>query len=423
MKEIVTLLQNRNFVHLWVSQIISQIVINTLSFLMLIYLFEKTGSTIATSFVWLAYALPAILFGPIAAVTADLVDKRKALVLTLIVQAITVSVYAFLFQRYIYMAYAIVFIYSLANQFYIPSEAATIPLLVKQKILPFANSLFFVTVQLGLAVGFLLAGVSYEYLGLGKSLILSAAFLFLAASSVSLLPKLAALEHVPKDFAGGVGKFFSELLEGYQFIKDTKRILMPFFLLIGLQVALSIIVVTMPAMAEDVVRVRASLAGVAIVVPGALGALVASILVPRAISEGVTRKKVIEISLFCLSVALVLLGFAVLRLPFWLGRTLAVACFFVAGASYVGSLIPTLTHLQLSTPKDKLGRVFGSIWFITTAATVLPVIFSATITEVFGVSLTVALLGLMGFVVLLMAQVQSPSVFQAKIKLLGKRTK
>ena len=89
------------------------------------------------------------------------------------------------------------------------------------------------TVQLGLAVGFLLAGVSYEYLGLGKSLILSAAFLFLAASSVSLLPKLAALEHVPKDFAGGVGKFFSELLEGYQFIKDTKRILMPFFLLIA----------------------------------------------------------------------------------------------------------------------------------------------------------------------------------------------
>jgi len=246
MKEIVTLLGNRKFTHLWVSQIISQVVVNTLSFLMLIYLFEKTGSTIATSLVWLAYALPAIIFGPIASVTADLVDKRRALVVTLLLQAVIISVYSLLYSRFIYLAYGIVFIYSLANQFYIPAEAASIPILVKKKILPFANSLFFVTVQLSLAFGFLLAGISYEYLGLRSSLVLSSLLLLVAVSSVSLLPKLPPLEHIPRDFAGGIVKFFQELLEGYQFIKDTRRVFLPFFILIGLQVALSVVLVTIP---------------------------------------------------------------------------------------------------------------------------------------------------------------------------------
>ncbi|OGM33225.1 hypothetical protein A2803_00015 [Candidatus Woesebacteria bacterium RIFCSPHIGHO2_01_FULL_44_21] len=398
MKEIVTLLGNRKFTHLWVSQIISQVVVNTLSFLMLIYLFEKTGSTIATSLVWLAYALPAIIFGPIASVTADLVDKRRALVVTLLLQAVIISVYSLLYSRFIYLAYGIVFIYSLANQFYIPAEAASIPILVKKKILPFANSLFFVTVQLSLAFGFLLAGISYEYLGLRSSLVLSSLLLLVAVSSVSLLPKLPPLEHIPRDFAGGIVKFFQELLEGYQFIKDTRRVFLPFFILIGLQVALSVVLVTIPALAENIVRVRPSLAGITIVFPGAVGALIATMVVSKAISHGFPRRRVIEISLFSLSLVLVLLGVVAPILPFWLGRTLSVVCFFIAGASYVGSLIPTLTHLQLATPKDKLGRVFGSIWFITTAATVLPVIFSATITEVFGVALTMTMLGVVGLI-------------------------
>lgn len=423
MNEVITLLKNRNFVHLWVSQVISQIVVNTLSFLMLIYLFERTGSTIATSLVWVAYALPAIIFGPIAAVTADIVDKRRALLFTLVVQAVIVVFYAFLYARFVYLAYGIVFLYSLTNQFYIPSEAAAIPILVKKKNLPFANSLFFVTVQTGLAFGFLLAGLTYEYLGLGSSLILSSALLLVAASSVGLLPRLRPFEEIPKDLAGGVARFFAELLEGYKFIKDTRRVFLPFTLLIGLQVALSVIVVTMPILAQDLVRVRPSLAGITIVVPAALGALIATTVVSKAISRGVPRKRVIELSLFSLSIVLILLGSVVPNLFFWLGRTLAVVCFFVAGAAYVGSLIPTLTHLQIATPKDKLGRVFGSIWFITTAATVMPVLFSATITEVFGVGLTTTLLGLSGLVIFFTAEVYVPGAFQARIKNFIRRTR
>lgn len=415
MKDIVILLKNKNFFHLWVSQIISQLVINTLSFLLLIHLFNTTHSTIATSLIWIAYALPAILAGPFASVTADLVDKKRALVMTLLAQALIVTLYAILYRQFIYLAYAIVFLYSLANQFYIPAEAASIPLIVKKKNLPFANSLFFVTVQTGLAMGFLTAGVTYEYLGLGISLVFSAVLLMVAVFSASLLPSLRPLEKIPHDIAGGVTKFFEELFEGYDFIKNTRSVSLPFVLLVGLQVSLSVIVVTIPAIAEDIVRVRPSLSGFTIIVPAVVGALSSTLIVSRAIAKGIARKRVIEVSLFVLSVVLITLGAIVPATPFWVGRTLAVLCFGVAGASYVGSLIPTLTHLQINTPRDKLGRVFGNIWFITTAATVIPVLFSATITEVFGVSLMLTLVGLGGLIGFFMTEVGAPGAFRQRL--------
>jgi len=117
MKEFLELIKNKNFVRLWISQIISQVTLNTLSFLILIRLFEQTGSTIATSFVWVAYALPAIIVGPIGAVCSDIFNKKKLLMLTNLSQAITIALLAIFFQKYIYFSYAAVFIYSFFNQF------------------------------------------------------------------------------------------------------------------------------------------------------------------------------------------------------------------------------------------------------------------------------------------------------------------
>jgi len=399
MKELSSLLKSRNFVRLWISQIISQVVVNFLSFLLLVYLFEITGSTVATSFIWVAYALPAVLFGPIAAVSADVVDKRRLLTVALLIQSLVVAVLAMLHNRFIYLAYGIVFAYSLANQFYIPAEAASLPLFVKKQNLPFANSLFFLTVQSAFVLGFLFAGTSFEYLGMSVSLVLASGLLLVAYSSVSLLPRIVPSEKIPKDISKGIVRFFSELIEGYQFIRNNKRVFLPFILLIGLQISLSVVVVSMPALAQDLIKIRPRLAGFVIAVPAFIGALSSTILVSRAISRGVPRKRIVEISLFILNTSLLVVGSIVPNVSFWIGRTLSVICFFTAGISYVGCLIPTLTHLQIATPSSKLGRVFGNIWFITTAFTVVPLLFSAAITEVFGVGLMMSLLGLAGMLV------------------------
>jgi hypothetical protein len=217
-------------------------------------------------------------------------------------------------------------------------------------------------------------------------------------------------------FSKAIPKFLEELWEGYGFITQTKRVFLPFLLLIGLQVSLSVIVVTLPVLAQDIVKVRPSLAGVTIVAPAVIGALLSTTLVSRAVMRGVKKERIIELSLFTLSLSLVILGGVVPHLNFWLSRTLSIVSFVAAGMAYVGSLIPTLTHLQLSTPKDKLGRVFGSIWFITTAATVVPVLFSATFTEVFGVSLTLVTLGIAGLTGFFVVKVYVPGAFRDRVE-------
>ncbi len=99
MKEFKKLLKNYKFVALLVSQVLSQLTLNILSFLILIKLFQETGSTIATSFVWVAYALPAIIVGPIAAAAVDFIDKRIILMSTNLLQAAAVLVYAILLYK------------------------------------------------------------------------------------------------------------------------------------------------------------------------------------------------------------------------------------------------------------------------------------------------------------------------------------
>lgn len=396
MIDFIKVIKNKHFTFLWVSQIISQISLNTLSFLILIRLFEKTGSTIATSFVWVAYALPAILVGPVGAVSSDIFNKKKLMMITNAAQAITILLLALFYQRFLFFSYAAVFIYSFFNQFYVPAEASTLPSIVNKKSLPIANSLFFITVQSGLVVGFVFAGILYNYLGFGLTLFLAAIGLVVAFVSVSFLPNLEPLEHLPHDFEKGVSSFFAEMVGGYKFIKNNSTILYPFALLIGLQVALSILVVSMPVLASEIVRVRPSLSGIIIGGPAAIGALTSTFLVSKLLARRVRKRKIIEISLFALSITVLLVSSIVPSLNFWIGRSLAVVCFLVAGMAYVGGLIPTLTYLQEVTPKDLLGRVFGNIWFITTIATVTPVLFSATITEIFGVNLMLDILGILG---------------------------
>jgi MFS transporter, DHA3 family, macrolide efflux protein len=398
MREFKELLKNKHFVFLWTSQILSQVSINVLSLLVITRLFEITGSTIATSLVWIAYALPAIIFGPIGAATADVIDRRKMLMFANLSQGITILFFAFTYSRFVFLSYAVVFMYSLFNQFYVPSEAASVPTYVRKDKLPQANSLFFITQQSALLVGFVLAGLLYDVIGFGVTLLIAAGCLFSAFLIVNLLPKQKPLEHLSHNLEKGFGQFLSEIGEGYRFIRDTSRILFPFLLLIGLQIALSILVVNLPVITSDIIRTRASLSGILIVIPGGVGALSGTFVITKLLNRGWRKRKIIKVALGTLAICLVMIGGVIPLINFWLGRSFSIVVFALAGVSYVCALIPTLTFLQEETPRDKMGRVFGNIWFITTVASVIPVLFSATITDVFGIKLMLVTLGIFAII-------------------------
>jgi len=415
MKDFKPLIKNSKFVRLWASQVLSQLTINIMNFLLLIRLYERTGSAIATSFLWVAYALPAILIGPIAAASVDLFDRKKMLVVANIMQSLTIFIYAFLHETSFFLLYGIVVTYSFFNQFYVPAEAASMPSLVKKKILPQANGLFFLTQQAALIVGFGFAGLLSHTIGFQYSLYLCSFFLFLAFISVSFLPAMKTRDRIPKSFEKALFKFFKRMMEGYMFIKDNRSIFLPFALMMGLSVSLSVIVVSMPVLAEDVFRINANSAGVMIAVPAGIGAAIGTLIVTRLLKKGWRKKRAIETSLKIMALILFIFTFILPEITNIFRIILGLVCVLLIGISFVGILIPSQTFLQEKTPGGMRGRVFGNYWFLATIATVFPVIFSGAITEIFGIRLLMFFLTASAIAALLFSKKYGHSVIRGEL--------
>lgn len=385
---------SKNFKFLWTSQVFSQVTVNMMNFLLLARIYTITGSSIATSLLWISYALPCVFFGPIGAATVDLINRRKILMVTNFLQSLTVFGYIFLHLESIFLLYAIVVIYSLLNQFYIPAESATLPSIVKKKKLPQANSLFFLTQQVALIVGFGLAGIIENFIGFNGSLILCSSLLFLAFISVSFLPNLEPTKKIPENLEALMRVFFNHIIEGYRFIKNKKSILYPLSLLLLIQIGLTMIIVDLPIIAEEIFKVSVSYVGLLVVVPAGIGAAIGSIFVTKYIKKGWRKKRIINISLFILSISVLAISLGLPYIPSVIRFITGPLLVALVGIGFIGVNIPTLTYLQEVTPEWLRGRVFGNLWFLITIATIFPVIFSGVISEFFGVRTLLTILAI-----------------------------
>jgi MFS family permease len=381
------LFKNKRFLYLMFSQLLSVLIINMLSFLILLKLYDQTESSIATSLLWITYAIPALLVGPFAAALVDYVDRRTVLVISNLLQSLTILFYAFTPDHRYFFSYAVVFIYSFFNQFYTPAEAAMLPIVTDKKHLPQANGIFFLTSQGALVIGFGLAGILYELLGFRTTLVFASLGLFLAFVSVSLLPSEKKKSVAPSNVEKTIADFFDRILEGYRFIKNRPLILYPLVLLVIVQVLLSVIMVNLPTIATSILSIRPGLSGLVIVAPAGIGAVVGTFVVTRLLSQGKRKKHLIESSLYLIGGSLFLTAVYAPFVPAFMRLPLAILFFFIAGFGFVQTLVPSLTLMQEATPGGYMGRVFGNFWFLTTLCTILPVIFSGTITELFNIQI------------------------------------
>jgi MFS family permease len=387
-------LKNKNFDYIWISQIFSQLTINIMNFVFLIRLFEVTKSAISTSFLWVAYALPGILIGPFASGVVDLIDRRTMLIVTNFLQSLTILLYALSPKPNIFLIYEVVFIYSLINQFYVPAEASTLPSVLHKEKLTHGNSLFFLTQQGSIIVGFGVAGLLNGFLGFNNTLFICSLFLFVAFISTVFLPRLRPNNLIPKKFETTVFRFFRHISEGYSFIKNEHKILGPFMLLILFQVSLQVIVVQVPVLAVDILHIPLNSAGFLILVPAGIGAMLSAFTLPRLTKVRFRKKDVIDGSLLTIGIALLFLEYIFPLFNYNLHIILSSISIFALGMGFVGVLVPSQTFLQEYTPENLRGRVFGNFWFLVTAASVVPVVFSGTIVEFLGVKALLLLFSL-----------------------------
>lgn len=141
MSQLRELLRIRDFRYLWSAQILSDFGDSLTALTLLILIQRLTGSTVAIAGLMVAIAFPTLLFGTLAGVYVDRIDRRKAMLVSDLLRAIVVL--AFLFVRSAEMLpaiYAIAFVQAAIGTVFNPARAAFLPRIVGSERLLAANS-------------------------------------------------------------------------------------------------------------------------------------------------------------------------------------------------------------------------------------------------------------------------------------------
>ena len=370
--------RNRNFSLVWSSQILTSVTVNIVNFMMMTKIYERTGSSLAVSFLWIFYYIPAFFIGPFSGIFVDHWKKRNILMYTNIMQSMTVLLFLLVGEKF-YTVYPFVFLYSLIDEFYSPAQASAIPHLVKKDDLPLANSLFFVTGQGALLVGFGLSGLLMRFLGENNLIFLASFLLLVGGISLYFLPK----NEPQRKKIDNVTRFWTELKFGYSYIANKRIVLYPMILSVFFGVILSSIGVSIPAIANQLFKIQVKDAGTLIIFPLGIGALSAIFLITK-LKQKYRKKTLMTLGLRIVFTDLILLS---LVLPLF-GKYIlipGILLSFILGFGGLLIFIPNQTLLQENIPSKLRGRVFGTLGFATTVITLPVLLFSATLIDTAGV--------------------------------------
>ncbi len=402
-------LRNRRFLALWLAQVATQVGGNMVLFGLTVQVFSLTGRSTSVSLLILSFLVPAVIFGAVAGVYVDRLDRRLILVAANLIRAVAFLALLFVSDQ-LALIYLLTVLVSTATTFFGPAEAAMIPVLVERRQLLPANSLHIFTLQASFFLGFALLGPLFVNLaGPVTMLWVVAALYFVAAGLCWILPAhkpplgARSATEALGEAGSAVATTFGQLRDGLRFIADNRTIFWPLTYL-GITASLiGVLGVLGPGFATEVLGLSER-DFVVVVLPLGLG-LVMGILILNLYGRYFSRRRGIEGGLIALGVTLAALSFAQpLTSRFDLGPlvsllSIVIVVAFAAGIAYAFVAVPAQTQLQEELPADIRGRVFGVLNMLVSIASFLPIIIVGPIADVVGTSIVV--LAAAGFVLLI----------------------
>jgi len=193
MSEYLDLLRrNQNFRYLWWGNVVSLLGdwFNLIASAALVT--KLTSSGVAISYLFLVRYLPMFLFSPIAGVIADKYDRRKILIISDLLRAVTVSCFLLIrSEDQLWLFYLLTAIQFMLSAMFNPARSAIMANVVRQKDLVAANALDSFTWSTMLALGSFLGGIVAALFGSQTAFVMDALTFVLSAWLVShlILPK------------------------------------------------------------------------------------------------------------------------------------------------------------------------------------------------------------------------------------------
>jgi hypothetical protein len=254
-----------------------------------------------------------------------------------------------------------------------------------------ANTFFLLTTQGALVLGFSAGGLALRFL-------LNQNFIFLLSSSMLILAGLVAWGLDQEALEKKSGKKLSlarvqkELISGYRFIKNEPRVFFPILLLTALQVFVAMTVILLPSVAQQILAISFANIAFILVIPFVIGVALTGLAVRR-LNQYYRKKNLITFGLLGTGSLIIFfdLVIPVVSFPSTLASTLAL----LLGGSAALAFIPSQTLVQEHTPFGVRGRVFSALSCLVNLAAAIPMLFTASMVDFFGVKVVLLGIGLL----------------------------
>ncbi len=414
-------LRNRNFLLLWLAQLISLTILNAANFGLIVLVNKPPNGTFMAGLAIIAFTLPAIPFSAIAGAIVDRIDKRTVLWVSNLLRMVTMLLMfvSLIFDRSnVWTLFGLIFLTSLVGQFFIPAEGSAIPLLVGERDLVPALSLFNISMTLSQAIGFLVLGSvatrlfpSFSF-SLGSMVLrvesidmlfaIAAIFYLVCVGLILAIPEQAFHQHFQhrhKHEADNTYSAASQALSAlWQDMQAGWRIVRVDRLLFFSVIQLSLVGILMQLIGELAgTFVRELLhhppEDMSIVLAPAAVGLVGASLFMTPIVEKIGRLRLTVIGLMSLAAGFVLLPVLEwvalsldpkhgLESPFLLVAVILVL--FLLGVAMACVNIPTQTIMQERAPVSGRARVLSLQFMIYSAGTIPVLLFAGAFTELIG---------------------------------------
>lgn len=359
-------LRQRNFALLWFGQLISLIGDYVLIVALPFYIYQVTGSVLATGIMFFVQALPSLFFGSLAGVFVDRWNRRWTMIVADLSRAGVLLLLLFVHARdLVWLIYVVAFVEQAIAQFFIPAKGAIIPNLVEEQHLLPANSLNSTSDAFTRLIGPPLGGVLLALFGLRSVVFIDSASYLISALMILLIlmpPRSlsgepqASLPNTPpplqdKAIATALGNVWREWLTGLHVVAR-ERTLTALFVAGGfIMLSQGIINVLIVAFVKAVLHGDASTFGLLITFQG-VGMLIGSVLV------GQVGKRLKPAYLLALGTAPAgLLVLVIVNVP---NLFLVFALITLVGVLIVSFFITEQTLLQSSVANELRGRVLGA---------------------------------------------------------------
>jgi MFS family permease len=354
-------LRQRNFALLWTAGLISFTGDWVLRTALPFYVYQQTGSTLATATMVVAKIAPSVLLSSFVGVYVDRWNRKRILVVSNLLQMITVSFLILLGSgTSLWIAYLVALVQSTIGTFADPAENALLPRLVDQQHLLTANALNSLNNNLARLVGPPLGGALLAMFGLHIIVIVDA----LSFGGAAALVALIALPAPPRDadalhaqnpiptLGSQWTAFWQEWREGLAAIRANPLIARLMSVLGVMTFGGTMFSPLYPAFAEDVLQAGAPGYGW-LLAAQAIGGVAGGIMIGH-LGVALPTARILAWGNLMIGF-LLLLQFNLPLLP------LALAISFVIGPEQVAAGAALQTLLQQSVADPLKGRVFGAM--------------------------------------------------------------